>query len=311
VTGLAAEAAFFALVSLPPMALGVVGALSLLAPHLPADTVEQVRQSIINASGTVLNQSTVNNTVTKLLDDVLKGDGIKFTIVGLILMLWSGSRWLNVYVDTITIMYGLNGHRHFLKTRALSFGLYLVMLVVAVALLPILVIGPDVLGRIFPAAAGSIEIAYWPVVIAASIFFLTSLYHVSIPVRTRFRRDLPGAGLALVMWVVGSVLLRLYLDTSVDSNSAYGSLAAPIAVLFWLYVTALAVLIGAGLNAAVDRRWPVQPMVEARREAAAVRTVRRRRRFARPTNRRPTTTVAPASPAVASTAVENPVTTAS
>ena len=126
-------------------------------------------------------------------------------------------------------------------------------------LLPVLVIGPDVLGRIFPAASGFIEVAYWPVVVAASVAFLTSLYHVSVPVRTPWRRDLPGAAVALVIWVVGSVLLRLYLDTSVDSNSAYGSLAAPIAVLFWLYITALAVLIGAGLNAVVDKLLAVRP----------------------------------------------------
>lgn len=307
VTGLAAEAAFFALVSLPPMALGVVGALGLLAPHLPANTVAQVRQSIIDTAGTVLNESTVNNTVTKLLDDVLSGNSFKFTILGLALMLWSGSRWLNVYVDTITIMYGLNGRRHFLKTRALSFALYLVMLVVAIVLLPVLVVGPDVLGRIFPAAATAIEISYWPTVIVASIFFLTSLYHVSVPVRIQFRRNLPGAAIALVMWVVGSVLLRLYLDTSVDSNSAYGSLAAPIAVLFWLYLTALAVLIGAGLNAVVDRRWPVAPMIAARKEAAA--PVERRRRLRR---RRPRQRLV-AAPAVPSSTVgvgpaENPVT---
>ena len=183
-------------------------------------------------------------------------------------MLWSGSRWLNVYVDTITIMYGLDGRRHFLKTRALSFALYLVMLVVSIVLLPVLVVGPEVLGRIFPAASGFIEVAYWPVVVAASVSFLTSLYHVSVPVRTPWRRDLPGAAVALVIWIVGSVLLRIYLDTSVDSTSAYGSLAAPIAVLFWLYVTALAVLIGAGLNAVVDKLWPFVPTARARRQAA-------------------------------------------
>jgi membrane protein len=311
VTGLAAEAAFFALVSLPPLALGVIGALGVLAPHLPVHTVAQVQQSLTNAAGTVLNQATIKSTVTPLLNDVISGGngGFKFTIAGFALMLWSGSRWLNVYVDTITIMYGLNGRRHFLKTRALSFALYLFMLVVSVALLPVLVIGPDVLARIFPEASTFIEVAYWPVVIIASVVFLTSLYHVSVPVRTPWRRDLPGAALALVMWVVGSVLLRIYLDTSVDSNSAYGSLAAPIAVLFWLYVTALAVLIGAGLNAVVDRTWPVVPTAEAREKAAALKPIRRRR-FTRAAGRRPLPDVAP----VASRAVggaENPVTTAS
>src|SRR3954451_10592996 len=81
VTGLAAEAAFFALVSLPPLALGVVGAIGALAPHLPADTVEHVRRSLLDASGTVLNQTTIDHTVAPLLKDVLSGggSGFKFT----------------------------------------------------------------------------------------------------------------------------------------------------------------------------------------------------------------------------------------
>jgi len=304
VTGLAAEAAFFALVSLPPLALGVLGAMGLIASHLPPDTLQQVEQSIVDAAGTVLNTTTINNVVRPLLNDVVKGGGLEVTALGLVIMLWSGSRWLNVYVDTITIMYGLDGRRHFLKTRALSFLLYLVMLVCSVLLLPLLVVGPDLLGRLFPEAAGVIRVAYWPVVVAVSIVFLTSLYHVSVPVRTPWRRDLPGALLALVIWVVGSELLRIYLDTSVDSNSAYGSLAAPIAVLFWLYVTALAVLIGAALNAVVDQTWPLVPTVKARLEAEA-RTPVRRRVPARPEPARPIVTPERAAPGA-----ENPVTTA-
>ena len=233
-------------------------------------------------------------------------------------MLWSGSRWLNVYVDTITIMYGLNGRRHFLKTRALSFLLYLVMLLVSTLLLPLLVVGPDWLGNLFQggAAQGAVNLAYWPVVIAVSIVFLTTLYHVSVPVRTPWRRDLPGAFLALVMWVFGSMLLRLYLDTSVDRNSAYGSLAAPIAILFWLYVTALAVLVGAGLNAVVDRTWPIVPTAEALEKAAALQPVRESR-LVRPLRRRleameesvPVLEEAPAPHGPS--AAENPVTTMS
>jgi membrane protein len=305
VTGLAAEAAFFALVSLPPLALGVIGALGLVANHLPPDTVQQIQQQIIDAASTVLNTATIDNTLRPMLKDVVDGGGFEVTVFGLIIMLWSGSRWLNVYVDTITIMYGLDGRRHFLKTRALSFALYLVMLIVAVLLLPLLVVGPDVLGRIFPAAADVISVAYWPVVIAASIVFLTSLYHVSVPVRTPWRRDLPGAALALVMWLVGSVLLRVYLDGAVDSNSAYGSLAAPIAVLFWLYVTALAVLIGAGLNAAIDRLWPVTPTAEARKKAEGLKRVRRRP-FSRVNGTRPAPNGIPVTSTVASVPQKTP-----
>ncbi len=266
VTGLASEAAFFALVSLPPLFLGVVYGIGLIGNRLPDDTLNELRARILDAAGRVLQPTVVQDTVVPLLDSILRGVGFPITVVGLAIMLWSGSRWLNVYVDTITIMYGLDGHRHFLKTRALSFGLYLVVLLVGVVLLPLLAVGPGLLGRFFPNWSNVIETAYYPVVGVISILFLASLYHLAVPVRTPWRRDVPGAGLALAIWLLGSFVLRFYLSATVSSISAYGSLSAAIAVLFWLYVTALAVLIGAGLNAVVDRTWPIQDTEDARDE---------------------------------------------
>src|SRR6266545_78989 len=86
---------------------------------------------------------------------------------------------------------------------------------------------------------------------------------------------MPGAILALLIWVGGSFLLRFYLGATIEGPSVYGSLAAPVAVLLWLYVTALAVLIGAAVNAEVDRIWirrgpPAEPLAEPLTEPAAV-----------------------------------------
>ena len=64
--------------------------------------------------------------------------------------LWSGSRALNVVVDTVTIVYGLAGHRSILRTRALSFSLYVVFLVSAVILLPLVLAGPDLVDALLP-----------------------------------------------------------------------------------------------------------------------------------------------------------------
>nr|MDQ4008099.1 YihY/virulence factor BrkB family protein [Actinomycetota bacterium] len=101
-------------------------------------------------------------------------------------------------------------------------------------------------------------------------------YHLSVPVRTSWRYDVPGASLALAMWILGSYLLRWTLEHVVGGTSIYGPLAAPIAVLLWLYLTSLAVLIGAALNAAFDRVWPESETARARLEL-----VRRLRRAAK------------------------------
>ena len=73
---------------------------------------------------------------------MLRGGRFDVISVGFVLALWSGSRALNVFVDTITIMHGLGGHRGIVKTRALSFVLYMLAMVTGVITLPLVVAGP-------------------------------------------------------------------------------------------------------------------------------------------------------------------------
>ena len=101
-----------------------------------------------------------------------------------------------------------------------------------------------------------------------SVAFLTTLYHVSVPVRSRWGEDVPGALVALLMWLLGSFLLRIYLTHAVEGPTLYGSLAAPVAVLLWIGVSAFAVLVGAAVNASVDRVWPSAATEAARAEKA-------------------------------------------
>jgi membrane protein len=264
ITGLAAEAAFFVLLSLPPLLLGLVGALGYLDDAIGADTIGNIRRNILTASATVLSDKGVNQLVRPLVDSFFRGGRPDIISLGFVIALWSGSRAVNVFVDTITIMYGLEGRRGIIHTRVLSFGLYVIALVVGAIVLPLMVAGPDAVIGLVPHSAGVVEVLYWPVVLILSIAFLTTLYHVSVPVRSRWLEDVPGALVALMMWVLGSFLLRIYLMHAVEGPTIYGSLAAPVAVLLWIGVSAFAVLIGAAVNAAVDRVWPSADTAAAR-----------------------------------------------
>jgi membrane protein len=153
-------------------------------------------------------------------------------------------------------MYGLGGQRGIVKTRALSFGLYLVFLLVGIVVLPLVLAGPGLVDRIVPTRLSAVASLYWPVVLTGSVFVLATLYHLAVPVRTRLRANLPGALLTMLIWLGGSYLLRAFLGESVGSTSIYGPLAAPIGLLIWLYIISLAVLIGAAFNAAADEVWP-------------------------------------------------------
>ena len=267
VTGLAAEAAFFAVLSLPPLVFGLAGSIGYVFSQFSDAQIGEVKATVLNLAGRALTPATVDTIIQPTLDEVLAGGRYDVISIGFILALWSGSRALNVFVDTITIMYGLGGHRGIVRTRALSFMLYVMGMLTGVVALPLVVAGPRLVDKALPARFDSLIQLYWPVVLILGIVFLTTLYHVSVPVRTLWRYNLPGAVFTMFCWVFGSALLRwILIGTAQGSTSIYGPLAAPIAVLLWLYLLSIAVLIGAALNAAFDFIWPQLETSRARRE---------------------------------------------
>jgi membrane protein len=268
VTGLAAEAAFFTLLSLPPLVLGLIGTLGHFRSMLGDDTVIDIRTWVIEKAQTVLTQQSVDTVVKPLLDDVLRGGRVELVSLSFLVSLWAGSRAMNVYVDTITIAYGLSGVRGVIRTRLRAFFLYLGGLGVGLVVIPVMVAGPTLVLHWLPEGGRVLHLLYWPVLIVVSVVFLALLYYLSVPVRTAWWRGVPGGVMALGIWVLGSLILRLYLDGSASGVTVYGSLGAAIAVLAWLYVTALAVLIGAALNAEIDKIWPGEYTARARAEAA-------------------------------------------
>ncbi|MGW2853278.1 YihY/virulence factor BrkB family protein [Streptomyces sp. NPDC001215] len=264
ILGLAAEAAFFTLLSVPPLLLSLIGLLGYVDAWTGADTIQSLERNLLEASRTVLSDKGVTEIAQPILHDVMKGGRPDVISIGFLFALWSGSRAVNVFIETITVMYGLDGARGIVKTRLLSFFLFIVALLIGSVALPLMVAGPDAVVNLVPWSTTVVQILYWPVVIVLSIVFLTTLYHVSVPVRSAWVEDVPGALVALAMWVLGSFLLRIYLTHTIEGPTIYGSLAAPVAVLLWIGVSAFAVLVGAAVNAAIDRVWPAVATAAAR-----------------------------------------------
>ncbi|MEU9734390.1 YihY/virulence factor BrkB family protein [Streptomyces sp. NPDC048002] len=264
ILGLAAEAAFFTLLSVPPLLLSMIGLLGYVDDWTGTDTITSLEANLLEASRTVLSDKGVRQIAQPILDDVMKGGRPDVISIGFLFALWSGSRAVNVFIDTITVMYGLDGVRGIVKTRLVAFVLFLVALVIGSIALPLMVAGPDAVLNVLPWSETLVQVLYWPVVIVLSIAFLTTLYHVSVPVRSPWIEDVPGALVALGMWVLGSFLLRIYLTNTVEGATIYGSLAAAVAVLLWIGVSAFAVLVGAAVNAAIDRVWPAAATAAAR-----------------------------------------------
>lgn len=259
VTGLAAEAAFFAILSLPPLIFGLAGTIGYIAERYDVAQVDVLKDRILDLASRALTDGTVDKVIAPTLDEVLDGGRIDVISIGFVLALWSGSRALNVFLDTISIIYGLGGRRGIIKTRALSFTLYVVALLIGIVLVPLALMGPDVAADALSSRWSFLRAFYWPTILLLSVGFMTTLYHLAVPVKKRWRVGLPGAALTLAFWILGSFLVRWALGFSSGGMSIYGPLAAPIAVLLWLYVLAISVLIGAALNAAVEDSTPTHP----------------------------------------------------
>ncbi len=259
VTGLASEGAFFMLLSLPPLVLGLFGGIGYVGSALGPESVDRVVQAVQTYAEQFLTASSVTDLVLPTIDDVLRGGRLDLISVGFLLSLWSGSRALNVFVDTISIMYGQSGARGIIRMRAFSLGLYAVAIFGAILVVPLTLLGPSLLASWMPGQAATITQAlYWPTLLLLGLVGLTSMYHIATPRRSPWLRDLPGAALAVAIWVGASYVVRISIEASLGGGSIYGPLSAPIVLLIWLYALAIAILIGAGLNAAARVLWPVR-----------------------------------------------------
>lgn len=258
VTGLAAEGGFFLLLSLPPFVLGLFGGVGYVGSWLGPDTVQEILDAATTYASRFLTESSIEQLLLPTIHDVLQSGRIDLISIGFVLSVWSGSRALNVFVDTISIMYGQNGVRGIIHMRALSLALYFAGVVVAVVVMPLVLLGPATIEGWLPDELKLLTALYWPLVLVLSIVGLTTLYHIATPRRASWWRNVPGALLALAIWLLASYVVRSWLEASLGGTSIYGPLSTPIVLLVWLYLLAIAILIGAGLNAATRVLWPVE-----------------------------------------------------
>jgi membrane protein len=264
VLGLSAEAAFWQLLSLPSLFLAVVATLGYFSRWLGTATVDATERQIETTLSRAFSPEVVDQLVRPLLHQILHGGRADIVSVGFVLALWAGSSATATFVNTITIAYGMRDLRGAVRSRLLALRLFLGSVLVGVIVLPLLVIGPDVLRRWLPARLKStlgtlIDAGYYPVVIMLLFLGLTTLYHLAPPRRLPWRRGVPGAVLAIGVFLLGSAALRAYISFVLGHYRSYGTLAAPIAALLFFFVLALGVLLGAEFNAAIEERWPSPP----------------------------------------------------
>lgn len=262
--GLAAEIAFFVLLSLPPLLLAIFGTLGALDPVLEVDLPARMTERTVDLAGEVLNAQTVESTIRPTIERIFDEGGGGIATIGFLITVIAASRALRVVATAITIAYDLEETRPGWQQRVWGLGLTLVGMLLALVLVPVIVAGPDFGGTIARLAgvdqffADVYRILYWPVAGVVAWLLIASLYHYVAPWWTPWHRDLAGAALAMVLWFLGSIALRAYAAQTISGRSIYEPIAGPLVLLLWLYVSALAVLLGAELNAEIERMWPTE-----------------------------------------------------
>ncbi|MDT9592386.1 YihY/virulence factor BrkB family protein [Nocardioides zeae] len=253
-TDLAAALTYYAVLALFPGLLVLLSLVGLVGQG-PAtvDTLVQVLRDV--GAGSAVD--TLEPTLRELASSSTAG--VAF-VVGLATALWSASGYVNSFGRAMNRIYEIREGRPVWKLRPVMLLLtaVAVVLVAAVALALVLT-GPaasavgDAVG-LGPAAVTAWNIAKWPVVLAAVVLVVALLYYVTPNVQQpRFRWISLGAVLAIGVWILASVAFGFYVANFSSYNRTYGSLAGVVVFLLWLWITNLALLLGAELDAELER----------------------------------------------------------
>ena len=268
---LGAGVAFYALLSLFPAIIAGVSIYGLVAD--PATVRDQ-----INRLTEMLSPETAAIIGTQL-KQVTSGAGGALgvaTVIGILTALWSASSGTKALITGVNLAYDETEGRKFVKLRGLALLLTLgAMVLVGVALATI--VG-------YPPIADTLPTALRWLVAIVRFVILGGLLVVGLAVLYRYApdRDQPkwswvswGSGIAALLWVLATIGFALYANFFGNYNKTYGALAGIIILMFWLYLTAFVVLVGAELNAEMELQTvkdttagPTRPMGERDAHAA-------------------------------------------
>ncbi|MFI6866721.1 YihY/virulence factor BrkB family protein [Nocardia sp. NPDC050406] len=258
-----AAAAFWQTLSLAPLLLGLLGALGYVGGLFGPDTVQIVESKVVSFSRKLFSPSVVDDLIAPTVTDVLqKGHG-GVVSVGFVLSLWAGSSAMATFVDAITAAHGQADARHPVWQRLFALLLYVGFLIAAVLILPLVALGPSIVGRALPdgwrePGLRLIDSFYYPGTALLLIVGLTTLYKLALHRTLPWHRLFGGALVAGVFFMAASEGLRRYLSWITRTGISYGALATPIAFLLFTFFLGFAVILGAEFNASVQEFWPAR-----------------------------------------------------
>ena len=255
-TMLASALAYSTFFAIPSLLLVTVGVFTLVATPATITSAMHHFSHVIPAQATQLLGGSLHRI------DAHPATGVVLTIVGVVLALWSTTTAMTSYMTALDLAYERKDHRSFVRKRLVALELVAVIGFAFLLVAVLLIFGPP-LERLVASHAGGASgavgwiwwIAEWPILVAGLVVAFSALLDFGPEHRhVRLHRLVtPGSLLAAGVWLVSSGAFAFYTSRFGSYNKPWGSLAAVIVMLIWLWLAAVALLLGAELNAEAER----------------------------------------------------------
>lgn len=263
-TDLAAALTYYSIMSIFPAILALV---SLLGVFGQGESTVNAMLSMVRDLGQESVAQQLEGPVTSLVQS--RGAGLAL-IIGIAAALWSASGYVIAFSRAMNRIYQMDEGRPIWKLRPAMLAVTIALVVMAALVLVGLVVsGPlartigDVIG-LGDAAVTAWGIAKWPVILLVVVMMVAILYYWTPNIRQpKFRWVSVGAAVAILIWVLASVAFGFYVSNFSNYNKTYGSLAGVIIFLLWLWITNLALLFGAEVDAEMERSRQLQAGIRA------------------------------------------------
>jgi len=260
----AAALTYYSVLSLFPALVALVSLVGLFGEH-PRTT--NALLEIVADIGPESATETYRGTVQTVVENN-SGAGVAL-VLGLAVAAYGASAYIGAFARASNAIYETSEGRPFWKLRPLQVLLALAMvLMLALVGLAVALTGPIAKAVAQPLGLGDTaltiwSVAKWPVLLLAVALMFSVLYYTAPNVRQRrFRWVTPGGLLALALWLTASAGFAFYVANFGSYNKTYGSLAGVVMLLLWLWITNIALLLGAGLNAELERQRELSAGVE-------------------------------------------------
>jgi membrane protein len=255
VTNLAAALAYYGFLAIPSLLLVSVGVFSLVGDRSAVTEVINRLETVVPQEALSLIRSSLER-VTELQSN----SGIAMVVVGSVLALWTVTGAMDTLMWALNSAYEREETRGFVKRRLTALLMILLLLVAFALAFGLLVLGPHLSGWIGDAVGLEALVkwlwwtAQWPLLILWLLLTFATIFSLGPNVDHPHWRFLSiGTALSVVVWLVASGAFAFYVSQFGSYNKAWGSLAAVIIMLTWLWISGLALLFGAEVNAEAER----------------------------------------------------------